>query len=297
MGPHAKPGVQDVREYPRAGRAADPDSDVICPVANGDMFDTLLRWVQRQGMAADRGAGGEGYLGCFHRPDVTSTSSTGRSVILFLAANPGRTTRLALEEECAAIERELRMTAGHHDLDLHSRWAITIDEMMHHLNVMQPAVVHFSGHGGSAATAVRDARSQRADGRRDAEAIEDAGIVLQDQDGEPKHVTANALTRMIGSAAPSTRLAVLNACYSQEAARSLCSVVDCAIGMHGSLGDPAARAFAVALYRALGYRRSVENALAQAGATLEAHGLAAGCVPVCHTRRGVSAARVVLPRR
>lgn len=69
-----------------------------------------------------------------------------------------------------------------------------------------------------------------------------------------------------------------------------------AIGMHGSLGDPAAGAFAVALYRALGYRRSVENAQAQAGATLEAHGLAAGCVPICHTRAGIRAARVVLPR-
>jgi hypothetical protein len=262
------------------------------------MIDTLLRWVQRQGTAADRGAGGEGLLGGFHQPDVTSTSgaSTGRNVILFLAANPSRTTRLALDEQCAAIERELRMTAGHHDLDLHSRWAVTIDEMMHHLNVMQPAVVHFSGQAGSAPTVVRDAPSQRADGRRDA-AIESAGIVLHDNDGEPKHVTASALTRMIGSAAPSTRLVVLNACYSQEVARSLCSVVDCAIGMHGSLADPAARAFAVALYRALGYCRSVDNALAQAAATLEAHGFAAHCAPVCHTRKGISAARVVLPRR
>lgn len=263
------------------------------------MIDTLLRWLQRQGTAANRGAGGEGLLGGHDQPDLTSTSgaSIGGNVILFLAASPGRTTRLALDEECAAIERELRMTAGHHDLVFHPRWAITIDEMMHHLNVMRPAVVHFSGHGGSAATVLRDARSQRAEGHRDVAAIGNAGIVLQDTDGEPKHVTASALTRMIGSAAPATRLVVLNACYSQEVARSLCSVVDCAIGMHGSLGDPAARAFAVALYRALGYRRSVENALAQAGATLEAHGLAAGCVPVCHTRRGIRAARVVLPRR
>jgi hypothetical protein len=158
--------------------------------------------------------------------------------------------------------------------------------IMHHLNVMQPAVVHFSGHGSSAVAVVRDRPSQREDGRRDAAAIGNAGIVLHDNDGEPRHVTASALTRMIGSAAPSTRLVVLNACYSQEVARSLCSVVDCAIGMHGSLADPAARAFAVALYRALGYCRSVDNALAQAAATLEAHGFAAHCAPVCHTPQG-----------
>jgi hypothetical protein len=46
-----------------------------------------------------------------------------------------------------------------------------------------------------------------------------------------------------------------------------------AIGMCGALGEPAARAFAVALYRALGYCRSVEYALEQADATLEAHGI------------------------
>ena len=61
----------------------------------------------------------------------------------------------------------------------------------------------------------------------------------------------------------------MNACHSQEVARALCSVVDCAIGMRGALGEPAARAFAGALYRALGYCRSVENALEQADATLE----------------------------
>jgi hypothetical protein len=261
------------------------------------MIDALLRWVQRQGTAADRGAGGEGLWGGLQQPDLASASgaSIGRNVILFLAADPSRTTRLALDEQCAAIERELRMTASHHDLDFHSRWAVTIDEMMHHLNGLQPSVVHFSGRG--AATVVRDAPSLRTDRRRDAAEIGSAGIILQDTDGEPKHVTASALTRMIGSAAPSTRLVVLNACYSQEVARSLCRVVDCAIGMHGSLGEPAARAFAVALYRALGYCRSVDNALAQAAATLEAHGFGAHCAPVCHTRKGISAARVVLPRR
>jgi hypothetical protein len=33
-----------------------------------------------------------------------------RSVILFLAANPAGTSSLALDQECAAIERELKLT-------------------------------------------------------------------------------------------------------------------------------------------------------------------------------------------
>ena len=41
-----------------------------------------------------------------------------RSVILFLAANPAETDPLALDEECAAIERELMLTPGRDDFDL-----------------------------------------------------------------------------------------------------------------------------------------------------------------------------------
>ena len=78
-------------------------------------------------------------------PDPASTSTivtdarpprpaTARHVILFLAANPAETTRLALDEECAAIERELRMTTGRDDFDFRSRWAVSVDEAMRALN-------------------------------------------------------------------------------------------------------------------------------------------------------------------
>src|SRR5262245_22884709 len=71
-----------------------------------------------------------------------------RHLILFLAANPAETTRLALDEECAAIERELRMTTGRDDFDFRSRWAVSVDELMRSLNELQPTIIHFSGHGG-----------------------------------------------------------------------------------------------------------------------------------------------------
>src|SRR5689334_24004188 len=67
--------------------------------------------------------------------------------ILFLAANPSTGSRLALDEECAAIERELRMTAHRDDFDFRSKWAVTVDEMMRHLGELQPTIIHFSGHG------------------------------------------------------------------------------------------------------------------------------------------------------
>jgi hypothetical protein len=61
-------------------------------------------------------------------------------------------------------------------------------------------------------------------------------------------VSARALTQMIGSAAPSTRIVVLNACYSDVAAEALRGVVDCVVGMRGAFSDAAARSFAVGFY-------------------------------------------------
>ena len=66
-----------------------------------------------------------------------------RSVILFLAANPTGTSRRALDQECAAIERELKMTPGRDDFEFRSKWAVTVDELMRHLNDLQPAILHF----------------------------------------------------------------------------------------------------------------------------------------------------------
>jgi hypothetical protein len=100
---------------------------------------------------------------------------------------------------------------------------------------------------------------------------------------------------MIQSAAPSARLVVLNACFSDAIAASLCRVVDYVVGMAGAIADTAARVFAVSLYRALGYWRSIGNAVAQAIAALTAHRLPDATLPVCLTRAGVDAQRAMLP--
>jgi len=100
---------------------------------------------------------------------------------------------------------------------------------------------------------------------------------------------------MIRTAAPSARIVVLNACFSDTAAAALSGAVDCVVGMCGSIGDVAARAFSVGFYRALGYGRSIGNAVAQANAGLAALQLPENALPVCRTRDDIDADRVVLP--
>jgi hypothetical protein len=223
--------------------------------------------------------------------------AAGRHVILFLAANPSETTRLALDEKCAAIEAELRMTTGRDDFDFRSKWAVSVDEMMRHLNELQPIVIHFSGHGGGSAGIYLRDEPAGAPAARHVTAASDVGIYLQDEHRQQQHVRARALTQMIASAAPSARLVVLNACFSDALAEELCRVVECIVGMRGAIGDVAARSFAVGFYRALGHRRSVGNAIEQAVATLAAKRLPDADLPICRTRDGINAAQVTLLQR
>jgi hypothetical protein len=222
-------------------------------------------------------------------------SSRSRQVILFLAANVRGTSRLALDEECAAIERELRMTTGRDGFEVRSKWAVNVDEMMRHLNEEEPTIVHFSGHGGrDGGRDIQDSHRRRPRARRDVVAHADAVIQLQGERGEPQLVTGRALTRMIQSAAASARLIVLNACFGSDLASELLHVVDCVVGMRGTIVDDAARSFAVGFYRALGNGKSIGNAVEQARATLAAKQPPYEELPVCRTRDGVVADQLFL---
>src|SRR5437868_10858442 len=71
-----------------------------------------------------------------------------KHTILFLAANPVGTDRLALDEEARAIQEELE-GGGHRDqFELVTRWAARPLDLLRDLRRLKPTVVHFSGHGG-----------------------------------------------------------------------------------------------------------------------------------------------------
>lgn len=216
-----------------------------------------------------------------------------RHRVLFLVADPRDATRLAHDEECAAIEHELRLTLGRDEFEFRSKWAVSVDGMMRHLNECLPTIVHFSGHGSAGN---RIPKNGVCGPHRDVDAAVCAGIHLQDEH-RSQYVSARALAQMIASAAPSTRVVVLNACFSDAAAGALCDMVDCVVGTNGAVGDEAARSFAVSFYRALGNRRSIGNAVAQAIATLAAKQLPGEHHPVCRTRCGISADQLFLPPR
>lgn len=200
------------------------------------------------------------------QPAARGPAVSKHNLILFLAANPKDTSRLDLERECAAIEHELRLARHGSDFEFRSKWVVTVDEMARHLIDLDPAIVHFSGHG---RRGPRGPSGESSPSRNVALASE-SGIYLHDEHQGVQLVTGPALALMIKASAPSTRLVVLNACYSDDHSEALCQVVECVVGMTSAIEDDAARSFAVAFYRGLGHRRSVGGAVDHAKATLVA---------------------------
>jgi hypothetical protein len=208
--------------------------------------------------------------------------------ILFLAVNSGSARRPGLDQELAAIERELSMTANRADFGLISRWDLCVDEMARHLMIQQPAIIHLSDARGpslperSRRTTVQDA----GDGR--------AGILVKGDRGEAHLVPPRGLAMMIDSAAPSVRVAVLSGCYSEVLAEALCAAVECVVGTTNAIRDDAARWAAAAFYRALGNGRSVGQGILHAKAVLVAKQVPGERDVCCRSRAGVDAHQIVL---
>jgi hypothetical protein len=192
-------------------------------------------------------------------------------LILFLAASPRNCGHLELANECAEIQRELDRTIGRHNFRLESRSATTVDELMRHLTELDPAVIHFSGDSGA-----------------------NAGLLLQNEQGQLQPVSPRALAMMINVATRNTRVVVLNACHSSVQADVLRGAVDFVIELPSAIRDSAARTFAVRFYGAIASHRSVGNAVAQGIAALAAKQLPDEALPRCITRHGIDAEAIVL---
>src|SRR5215470_10494024 len=74
-----------------------------------------------------------------------------KHVILFLAANPRDTGRLALDREARSIHLELRRSGYRDRFEFVTRWAAEPLDLLRELRELKPTIVHFSGHSVRAA--------------------------------------------------------------------------------------------------------------------------------------------------
>jgi hypothetical protein len=192
--------------------------------------------------------------------------------ILFLAANPS-CAHLALDEEARDIEAKIRVAEHRDAIELKTRWAVRGDDLLQALNEDRPAVVHFSGHGSGP-----------------------LGILMHDEAGGQKPVSAAALKRVFTALKNDIRVVLLSACHSKEQGLAIAEVIDCVIGMNNRISDDAARRFSASFYRALGFGRSVQNAFQQGLSAIALEDLADENVPVLLVRDGINADDVHLVR-
>lgn len=170
--------------------------------------------------------------------DRQTLMSDNKIKILFLAANPVSSGRLALDEEAREIEDKIRDSKYRDNISVQTRWAVRPGDLQQALLDCEPTIVHFSGHGGG-----------------------DAGIVLAGTDQNTESfVNAEALADLFRVLRDNIRVVVLNACYSEVQAKEIVKQIDFVIAMSDSIGDKAARVFASAFYRGLAFGRSIRSA-------------------------------------
>lgn len=191
--------------------------------------------------------------------------------VLVFAANPLDQDQLRLDEEVRAVTERIRMSKHRDRVELVSAWAVRTTDLFQALNQHEPHVVHFSGHGSDTDE-----------------------IVFQDELGDSKFVSKEALTELIAATGGHIRLIVFNTCFSRNQAEAVVQHVEAAIGVATSMGDDAARFFAAAFYGAIGFGLSVEQAFKQGLAQLAVEGIPDDQRPELFTRQGLDASTLVL---
>ncbi|WP_437279476.1 CHAT domain-containing protein [Sorangium sp. So ce375] len=193
-----------------------------------------------------------------------------RIKILFLAANPSGTTKLALDEEARSIAEKVRLAEHRDSIELIPGLAARPDDLLQLLNLHKPHIVHFSGHGAS------------------------AGIFLVGARGGPKLVATKTLRELFRTLRDNIQVVFLNACYSDAQAQAITTHIDVCIGMSDSVDDKSAIAFAASFYRALAFGRPVKQAFEQGQLAIKLAKLPRSDVPRLVTKTGIDAANVVL---
>ncbi len=197
--------------------------------------------------------------------------------ILFLAANPVDViSQLRIDKEFREISRKIRIGTQRDSLELVSELAVRAGDLQDVLLRHQPDIVHFSGHCNPS-----------------------GGIILEDENGNRKPVSREAISELFRILKGNIRVVILNACYAKEQAEALSETIDFTIGMNNKLDDKAAIIFSSQFYLSLAFGRSVEEAFELAVNQLCLEGFDAAPVPILLAREGINAshARIIKPSR
>lgn len=186
-------------------------------------------------------------------PEPTTPSETVR--ILFLGAN-SLARPVDLDREVSKISVNLKLARERDHLELKQEWAVTPDSLMQAMLDESPTIVHFAGHG------------------------EQDGIILQDERGSGKLVSAEALADLFRLFRDRVRCVVLSSCYSRRQAEAIRRHIPHVVGMTTAVPDAAAIAFATGFYKAIGAGREIPFAFDMGKVAIGMEGLRGEAIPI-----------------
>ncbi|MFL6255023.1 MAG: CHAT domain-containing protein [Pyrinomonadaceae bacterium] len=191
--------------------------------------------------------------------------------ILFLSANPKDISRIRLEQEMRDVDEGIRLGEYCDQLKLIFQPAARPRDIRRALLRYKPHILHFSGHGSAT-----------------------AGIVLEDDSGNTKMLSTDALAGLLGVIKDNLRIVLLNACYSAVQADAIGKVIDFTIGMRKEIGDRSAIVFSVAFYDGLAGGRSVKESFGLGVNALQSEGIPETETPTLLVKEGADSARTYL---
>jgi CHAT domain-containing protein len=192
--------------------------------------------------------------------------------VLFLAANPvdGK-YHARLDEEAREIDEKIQQGTKRDSFEVISRWAVRPSDLQKLLLRHQPHIVHFSGHGSKT-----------------------EGIILEDNEGNMKPVSKEALIGLFRTLKDNIRIVFLNACHSKRQIDGLRATIDFTIVMKTTIGDSTAVVFSSYFYQSLAFGRSVKEAFELAKNQLALEGIEETKTPELLVREGVDASNTYL---
>lgn len=186
---------------------------------------------------------------------IKEVETTSTIVILFVGANPTDTTRIQIDKELKDIEINIRLSKERANIVLKQRWAVTPLDLQQALLDENPTIVHFSGHGLT------------------------QGILLEDENGNAKLISRDALKSLFELFSDTVKCVVLNACYSESQAKAIAEHIPFVVGMNNTISDKAAITFSSGFYKALGAGKDIAFAFKLGVNAIQLQGLVGDIIP------------------
>jgi CheY-like chemotaxis protein len=176
--------------------------------------------------------------------------------ILVLAASAEKESQSHLYREVRDIGEGLQRAQKREQFVLEQRWAIHPTDIRRAMLDIDPHIVHFSGH----------------------KTVEE-GLVFEDETGESKLISSDALADLFKLFVNKILCVVLNGCYSVEQAEAIAQYIPYVVGVSQEIDNKAAIEFVIGFYDALGAGRSIEFAYKCGCSTLHLIGISEKLFP------------------